>query len=109
MGKKEKTNDEKKKELLVLAYDTWWKLRAIRNMASLRVKAMPEIYFDDDTEKKELANVVLALLNGLDAELILDISKDYKKQYLKAGSPPFDIALTHDWVSSQKDAEVKEE
>jgi hypothetical protein len=67
MGKEEKTNDENKKELLVLAYDTWWKLRAIKNMANLKGKSMSEVYFDEDGDKNEFANVISSLgKSGID-------------------------------------------
>lgn len=107
--KVEKTNEENKKDLLVLAYFCWWKLRAIKNMAYLKAKAVSEVHFDSEKEEEDFGNVLAALLAGLDAKMILDMTKDYKKQYLKAGSPPFDIVPIYDGVSLQKDAEVIEE
>jgi hypothetical protein len=106
--KEENTNEDNKKELLVLAYNCWWKLRAIRNMTNLKLKAMPAVYFEDKKEGKEFGNVLLSLVNGLEPNLLLDITKNYKKQYLKAGSPPFDIIPVYNGVSLQKDVKETE-
>ena len=103
MKEEENTNEENKKELLVLAYNTWWKLRAIKNMANMKAKMMWEVLFDNEEDKKEYQNIVLALLNGIDSDLILDMSKNYNTQYVRSGSHPFDIVPVYNGVALQSD------
>lgn len=109
MEEEKNTNEENKKELLVLAYNTWWKLRAITNMAYLKAKAMPEVHFESDEEEEEFGIVLMNLFAGINPDLILDKIKDHNRQYLKAEVSPFDIVPVYNGVSLQKDVKVTEE